>query len=125
MIAGSSAWDGAKPLAWICAAFAAPCQLSLDAMIALSEERTSVSVGLANGLAMPKLASDGPATVTTTVFAVEPSMMNPAIITSLPVSTWPRVEMLARRGRLAGRVKVAVTAVLAPRIIEHVPLPEQ
>src|SRR5258706_8860322 len=90
-----------------------------------SEERTRVSVGFASAFAIPKLVSDGPATLITTVFAVEPRMMNPAIITSLPVSTRPRVEMLARRGRLAGRLKVAVTAALAPRIIEQVPVPEQ
>src|SRR6188474_2166168 len=97
MIAGSSGWFGAKPLAWICAALAALCQLSFVAMTAWSEERTSVSVGLASGLAIPKFARFGPATLITTVFAVGPPTMNPAIITSLPVNTCMRVEMLDRR----------------------------
>src|SRR5258706_171415 len=125
MIAGSSALLGAKPLAWICAAFDALCQLSLVAMTALSEERTRVSVGLASGLAMPKLASDGPATVTTSVFAVAPPMMNPAIITSLPVSTWPRVERLASRGAFAERTKFAPTIFASSIVKLHGAFPAQ
>src|SRR5258706_221573 len=100
-IAGSSVLLGAKPLAWSCAALDALCQLSLISLTALSEERTRVSVGLASGFAIPKLASDGPATLITTVLGVLPPMMNPAIITSLPVSTCMRVEIFARRGVLA------------------------
>ena len=48
--------EGAKPAACSCAALAAVPQLSLVAMTALSEERTSVSVGFASGLAMPAAA---------------------------------------------------------------------
>src|SRR5258706_5416223 len=100
MMAGSSVLAGAKPLAWICAALPALCQSSLVAMTALSEERTSVNVGLASGFEMPKLASDGPAAVITSVLLAEPQTMKPAIITSLPVNTCPRVEMFASRGGL-------------------------
>src|SRR5258706_6749195 len=85
----------------MCEALAALPQSSLVAMTDWSEERTRVSVGFASAFAIPKLASDGPATLITTVFGVEPPMMNPAIITSLPVSTCMRVEILARRGVFA------------------------
>src|SRR6185369_11472247 len=98
MIAGSRASAGAKPAAWMSAALAAACQSSLVAMTAPSEERTSVIVGLASGLAMPALASEGPAAVITTVFGALPPITKPAIITSLPVSTSPRVERFTTLG---------------------------
>jgi hypothetical protein len=72
-IADSSEFDGAKPEAWICAAFAAPRQSSLVATVALSEARTSVSVGLESALAMPYCVSDGPLAVITTVFGRRPA----------------------------------------------------
>src|SRR6185369_5834893 len=87
-----------SPTAWTCAAFAAVPQSSLVAITCWSDERTRVSVGLARGLAMPAAASDGPAAVITTVFGNAPPTMKPPIITSLPVRTSMRVEMLASRG---------------------------
>src|SRR5258706_583786 len=103
MIAGSRGLLGWRPLFWIAVTLAALwfCQSSLVAMTALSEERTSISVGLASGFVIPELASDGPATLTTIVLLDGPPTMRPAIITSLPVSTCPRVEMLNRRAGLA------------------------
>src|SRR6185369_11698965 len=102
MIADSSAFAGASPTAWTCAAFAAVPQSSLVAITCWSDERTRVSVGLARGLAMPAAASDGPAAVITTVFGNAPPTMKPPIITSLPVRTSMRVEMLASRGGSGG-----------------------
>src|SRR5512141_2691472 len=93
MIADSSALVGAKPAARICAALAASPQLSLVATMVWSDERTSVSVGLPIAFGMPAATSEGPAAVTTTVLLVEPLMMKPPIITSLPRPTLPRVEM--------------------------------
>src|SRR5260221_13027054 len=92
---------GAKPLEVICAALAALPQSSLVAMTDWSDERTSCSVGLGSAPLTPKLASDGPMARTTTVLAIAPLMTKPPIITLKPVCTWPRVEMLARRGGLA------------------------
>src|SRR6185312_463986 len=60
MMADSCGSVGAKPLARIAAAFDADCQSSLVAITAWSDERTSVSVGLASGEAMPYAESDGP-----------------------------------------------------------------
>ena len=67
-IAASSGFVGAKPAAVSCAGVPqAPacghpaCQSSLVARVAWSDERTSVSLGLASGLVMPNCASDGPA----------------------------------------------------------------
>src|SRR5260221_14659637 len=95
-IADSNELEGAKPLAWICAALEALPQLSFVAMVAWSEERTSCSVGLASALLMPKFTREGPMARTTTVLATEPPMTKPPIITSLPENTCPRVERLAR-----------------------------
>src|SRR6185312_2653097 len=92
--ADSFAFDGARPFAWICAALGPLCQSSLLATTDWSEERTMVSVGLASGLATPYCASEGPVAVTTTVCGPLPCTMKPPIITSLPVSTSPRVARL-------------------------------
>src|SRR5258707_4449456 len=113
---------GAKPLEVICAALAALPQSSLVAMTDWSDERTSCSVGLGSAPLTPKLASDGPMARTTTVLAIAPLMTKPPIITSKPVCTWPRVEMLARRGGLG--VKVAVTPTSAFSVAMQVPVPE-
>src|SRR5258708_22313478 len=113
---------GANPLEVICAALAALPQSSLVAMTDWSDERTSCSVGLDSAPLTPKFASDGPMARTTTVLAVDPLMTKPPIITSKPVCTWPRVEMLARRGGLG--VKVAVTPTSAFSVAMQVPLPE-
>src|SRR5258708_33884235 len=96
-IADSSGLEGARPADWSCAALAADCQLSLVAITAWSDDRTSVSVGLASGLAMPNCASDGPDPTTATVLVAEPPTTKPPIITSLPVSTRPRAETLPSR----------------------------
>src|SRR5258706_395365 len=96
-IADSSALDGAKPAACSCAAFAALPQLSLVAITAWSEERTSVSVGFASGLAMPKAASDGPVATIATVLLAEPPITKPPIRTSFPVSTLARVDRFTKR----------------------------
>jgi hypothetical protein len=48
---------------------AALCQSSLVAITAWSEERTSVSVGLASAFAMPYCASDGPVATIATVLS--------------------------------------------------------
>src|SRR5258706_496386 len=123
-IADSSALDGAKPAACSCAAFAALPQLSLVAITAWSEERTSVSVGFANGLAIPKAASEGPVATTATGCGPLPRITNPPIITSLPVSTCMRVEMFARRAEgLAS--KVAVTALALSMVTVQPPVPVQ
>src|SRR5688572_19634916 len=82
------------------AALGPDCQSSLVARTAWSEERTSVSLGFARGLAMPNAASEGPVATMATVLLPPVPITKPAIITSLPVSTCMRVEMLARRGGL-------------------------
>src|SRR5690348_3889668 len=84
-IADSNAFEGAKPLAWICEAFAALPQLSLVATTDWSDVRTSVIVGLARGLAIPYAASEGPVPTMATVLASVPWITKPPIITSLPV----------------------------------------
>src|SRR5258706_579160 len=122
-IAGSFESDGAKPVSTISCAFAALPQLSLVAMITLSMERTSVSVGLTSGSAIPKLASEGPATLTTTVLLAVPPMMNPAIITSLPVSTSPRVEILRSREASAGGASPIPTTSNSRTGRDQIPLP--
>jgi hypothetical protein len=110
-ITDSAGCDGAKPLARIVAMFAADPQSSLVAMTAWSEERTSVRVGLASAFAMPSCVSDGPVATIATVLLAEPPITNPAIITSLPVSTCMRVETLTRRTGSA----CAVSARLATK----------
>src|SRR5258706_538965 len=127
-IAGSSALEGAKPLAWICAALGAPPQLSLVAMTVLSEERTSVSVGFASGLEIPKAAREGPVTAIATVLLAAPPITKPLIITSLPVRTCPRVDMFDKPAvigvPLGIAAKLAVTA-FAPFIVTmQLPTPE-
>src|SRR5258706_15836815 len=97
MMAGSSVLAGANPLAWSCAALAALCQLSLVAMTDWSDERTSVSVGLASALGMPNGGSEGPVATIATVFGVEPPITKPPIITSLPESTCTRVDRFVMR----------------------------
>src|SRR5437764_1192650 len=85
------------------ALFGADRQSSFVAIMAWSDERTSVNVGLPSGFAMPKDASDGPRARTTRVFAVAPPTMKPPIITSLPVPTLPRVDKPSS-GLVAGAV---------------------
>src|SRR5260221_9856425 len=97
-IADSSAFDGANPGACNWAAFAAVCQSSLVAITAWSDWRTSESVGLASAFAMPYCASDGPVATIARRLGAEPPTMKPPIITSFPVSTCMRVEILLRRG---------------------------
>jgi hypothetical protein len=63
---------------------------------------------LAIGLVMPKAASDGPVATIATVLLPVPPITKPPIITSCPVRTSPRVEMLPRRGGLS-MAKVAST----------------
>src|SRR6185436_9577254 len=123
-------FEGAKPLAAIAATLSAPPQSSLLAIVAWSAERTSRSVGSPSGLAMPAAASEGPRARTMTVFAAEPPMMKPPIMTSLPVSTCPRVEMPNRRTFGAGggvwlepNVAVAVTGAVTATV--QLPVPEQ
>src|SRR5438270_203167 len=94
MTADSSGLAGARPFAWICAALADVVQSSLVAMTAPSEERTTVSVGLASALATPAAASEGPVAVMTTVLLAVPPMMRPPISTLSPTPTRPRVERL-------------------------------
>src|SRR5881394_3238839 len=89
-IAASSGLVGAKPAACNCATLAVVCQSSLVAMTVWSDCRTSESVGLASAFAMPYCVSEGPVATIATVCEVVPWMMRPPIITSLPVSTWPR-----------------------------------
>src|SRR5258706_2519812 len=93
-IADSSGLVGAKPLAVIAAAFAALPQLSLVAITTWSDWRTRLSVGLASAFAMPNGTSDGPVATIATCCGPLPWITKPPIITSLPVNTWPRVEML-------------------------------
>src|SRR5688572_2014443 len=115
-MAASSPLVGAKPAAVSCAALAAVAQLSLVASVAWSEERTSLKVGLASALVMPNGTSEGPVATIATVLFAEPPITKPPMITSLPVSTCMRVEMLPRRGGFEV-AKVAVTAhalVMAP-----------
>src|SRR5688572_24274094 len=101
-IADSSGLVGAKPDAMTCAAFEADCQLSFVAIVTLSEERTSWICGSEMAPSTPKLMSEGPMARITTVFGVAPLITNPPIIRLKPVCTWPRVEMLARRGGFEG-----------------------
>src|SRR5436190_19998469 len=96
-IADSNAFEGAKPAAVSWAEFAALCQSSFVATTVWSDDRTSVSVGLASAFAMPYCVREGPVTTIATRFAALPPITKPPIITSLPVSTCMRVEMLARR----------------------------
>src|SRR5688572_22214837 len=69
-------------------------------MTAWSDERTSDIVGFANGLGMPKLASDGPVATIATVLGAEPPITKPLIITLFPVCTCPRVDRFPSRGGL-------------------------
>src|SRR5258706_91227 len=92
---------GANPLEVIWAALEALPQSSLVAIVAWSDMRTSDIVGLASAPLTPKFASEGPMARTTTVCATRPWITKPPIITLRPVCTWPRGEMLARRGGLA------------------------
>src|SRR5260221_307988 len=121
-IADSNGLEGAKPLEEICAALDAFPQSSMGAIVALSDIRTSGIVGLDRAPLSPKVGSDGPMARTTPVLAVDPMITKPPIITSKPVCTWPRVEMLARRGGLG--VKVAVTPTSAFSVAMQVPVPE-
>ena len=91
-----AALEGAKPADWSCPEFPADCQSSFVASTAWSEERTSVSRGLASGLAMPNWASEGPVATIATCCGPVPFTTNPPIITSVPVCTRPRVEMFMR-----------------------------
>src|SRR5215831_2768222 len=109
----SSGSVGAKPCAARIEWLGSVCQSSLVAITALSEERTSVSDGLASGLLMPNGTSEGPVAVIATVLGVEPPMMRPAIITLLPVSTFNRVGMLKRRGGLVVDTTENVTVACA------------
>src|SRR5262245_3333369 len=123
-IAASRGWEGANPEAVSCDGLAhtfpcgqPPCQSSLVAMTAWSDERTRVIFGLASGLAMPNAASDGPVATIATVLFVEPPITKPPIITSLPVCTCMRVEMFPRRGgfeiaKVAATVQLAVIALV-------------
>src|SRR5260221_13415744 len=92
---------GANPLEVIWAALEALPQSSLVAIVALSDIRTSDIVGLASAPLTPKFASEGPMARMTTVCGPLPRTTKPPIITSKPVCTLPRVEMLARAVALA------------------------
>src|SRR5260221_12719230 len=120
-IADSNELEGAKPLAWICAALEALPQLSFVAMVAWSEERTSCSVGLASALVMPKFAREGPMARTTTVLATAPPMTKPPVITSLPVRTCPRGEMFDRCAELGGGPDPPQFPVARPRRLRCTP----
>src|SRR6185437_9954554 len=125
--AASRESDGAKPEACSWEALGSVCQSSLVATTDWSEERTSVRVGFMSGLVTPKAASEGPVATIATVLLLDPPMMKPPIMTSLPVSTSPRVEMFPRRSGLVVALKVAETVVAAftvtvqPAVLEHPP----
>src|SRR6185437_12941713 len=123
--AASRESDGAKPEACSWEALGSVCQSSLVATTDWSEERTSVRVGFMSGLVTPKAASEGPVATIATVLLLDPPMMKPPIMTSLPVRTSPRVEMLPRRVGLEVALKVAVTEAAAFIVIVQAPLPEQ
>src|SRR5260221_12140944 len=103
-MADSSALLGANPLELIWPALAALPQSSLVAIVALSDMRTSDIVGLASAPLTPKFASEGPMARMMTFCGPLPWTTKPPIITSKPVDTWPRVEMLASRGGIRGGV---------------------
>jgi hypothetical protein len=58
----------------------------------------SCSTGSCSAPGTPSAVSEGPRARTTIVLGALPPMMKPPIITSSPVSTLPRVAMLASRG---------------------------
>src|SRR5258708_10679903 len=76
---------------------------------------------------MPKLTSEGPRARTTTVWGVDPPMTKPPIITSLPESTCPRVERLAREeGVAVVPVPPFTVCVIGPAtLVAYVASPEQ
>src|SRR5258708_4628470 len=92
MMADSKSLRGAKPLAAISVSCVSP-QLSLDATTTLLL-LTIVMVGSASAPLTPTVLRVGPRARTMTFFAWFPLIMNPAINTSSPVPTIPRVEML-------------------------------
>src|SRR5260221_14632637 len=108
-MADSSALLGANPLELIWPALAALPQSSLVAIVALSDMRTSDIVGLASAPLTPKFASEGPMARMMTFCGPLPWTTKPPIITSKPVDTWPRVEMLASRGGNWGAAYTAQT----------------
>jgi hypothetical protein len=116
---------GANPAAWSWGAFGWDCQSLLLSTTAWSDSRTRVMTGLANGLAMPKLESEGPVATIATVLGAEPPITKPPIITSLPVRTTPRVLMFPRRGGplalIAANVAVTLRADVTLEIVQLVP----
>src|SRR5260221_12534904 len=101
---------GANPLEVIWAALEALPQSSLVAIVALSDIRTSDIVGLASAPLTPKFASEGPMARMTTVCGPLPWTTKPPIITSKPVCTLPRVEMLVRGGAGGAALENATNA---------------
>jgi hypothetical protein len=75
--------------------------LSLLAMTAWSDERTSVSVGSASAPVTPNAASEGPVATMATVLLVEPPITKPPMSALLPFRTCMRAEMFARRAPVA------------------------